>query len=106
METELELTFSLQVPCVAWLLGSLMLPSPQQARLWGFSVKGAASKEGAPVVAHAQITTAQIPAAGQLLHCFRGGYAGHGDLENDVEWRWPLRGTLKFSRSDPAVHQH
>lgn len=54
METELELTFSLQVPCVAWFPGSLVLPSPgmsQQARLWGLSVKGAASEEGPPVVA-------------------------------------------------------
>lgn len=69
-------------------------------------MKGAASEEGPPVVADAQITTAQILAAGQLLHCSRGCFAGYGDLEDDAECRWPLRGTSNLSRSDPAVHQH
>lgn len=94
-------------------LGSLVLPSPGiswQAQLWGLSVKGAASEEGPPGVAHAQIITAQIPAAGlalllELLCCSGACFAGHGDLEDDAECRWPLRGTSKLSRSDPTVHQ-
>lgn len=69
-------------------------------------MKAAASEEGPPVVAHAQIITAQIPAADQLLHCSTGCFAGHGDLEDDTECRWLLRGTSKLSTSDPAVHQH
>lgn len=44
METELELTFSLQVPRAAWCPGLPGAPPPgisQQARLWG-----SASEEG------------------------------------------------------------
>lgn len=88
--------------------GSLVLPSPGislQAQLWGLSVKGVASEEGPLVVAHAQMITAQIPAAGRLLHCSRGCFAGHGDLKDDVVCRWALRGTSKLSRSGLAVHQ-
>lgn len=68
-----------------------MLPGPLSSLAWhfsasttlGLSVKGPASVEGPPVVAHAQIIAEQFPAAGQLLHCSRDCFAGHWDLEVD-----------------------
>lgn len=66
METELELTFSLQVPGP---LGSLTWHFLESTTL-GLSVKGTASVEGPPLV-------------GQLLHCSRDCFTGHWDLEDD-----------------------
>lgn len=69
METELELTFSLQVPAVAWspLLPYLAFFSKHILRL---SEKGTASVKGPTVV-------------GWLLHCSRDCFAGHWDSEDD-----------------------
>lgn len=54
------------------------------------------------MVAAYALITAQAHAAGLLLRGFRGS----GDLGDDTERRWPLRGTPKVSRAAPAVCQH
>lgn len=89
METELELTFSLQVPGP---LGSLTWRFLSSTAL-GLRVKGTTSVEEPAVV-------------GQLLHCSRDCLLSIGVWRMVDRYRWPLRGTSKLSKSDPAVHQH